>query len=315
LTSLIKGFKTHNENKNKRHDDSNQGPCFLFISPYIMKKFISISAIVVAITSVAIISLGSARITSHYHSDSRIRPTTNRLFAYNYRNHLRRKKVGTTNELAKFKFWYNFQQQKKVTYNRHNYAAWRSAHDALFPRDNNLHSTEKNIVRNDDALVVRTTRVLPKRDTNGWVHDIEGISFELPKDVTQNIDEQYTDRMSDLVFEINKFDNGCTSLGFQQCAITRAKHLRARRSLRATSNVSREFSLRRTIVGNRSMLVPHFQEAFTVNDFGIERTYVIHTIQNPLTDEVVYIEGWSSVYDAPRAENLLRAVSRTIRFE
>ena len=83
----------------------------------------------------------------------------------------------------------------------------------------------------------------------------------------------------------------------------------------ATWNVSREFSLQRTIVGTKNVLVPHFQETFTVNDFGTERTYFIHTIQNPFTNEVVYIEGWSSVYDAPRAENILRAVSRTIRFE
>jgi hypothetical protein len=276
-----------------------------------MKKFISISALVVAITSIAFIALGAATCCT----DSVVRPTTNRIFAYNYRNHLRRVQSCTTNEMAKFKFWYNFQQQKKVTYDRKNYAVWRSAHDDLFPRDNNIQSDSENIVRNDDLLTVRTVRELPVVNTGGWEQPIDGLTFQLPADVIRNDEEQYTDKRSDLVFEINKFEDGCTSLGFQQCAITRAKHLRARRNLKATWDVSREFSLRRAVIGNKNVLVPHFQEVFTVNDFGTERTYVINTIQNPLTDEVVYIEGWSSVQDAPRAENLLQAVSRTIRFQ
>ncbi len=270
-----------------------------------MKKFISISVLVVALTSGAFITLGSA---------SRIRPTTNRLFAYNYRNHLRRKQPCTNNEMTKFRFWYNFQQQKTKTYDRNNYAAWRSAHDSLFPRDNNLHSKEKNIVRHDDALKVRTARVLEK-NKGKWEHPIEGITFQLSSDIIRNEDGQYEDRRSDLVFEINKFTKECTSLGFQQCAISRAKHLRAQRDLKAIWNVSREFSLTRAMIGNKNMLVPRFQEVFTVNDYGTVRTYVINTIQNPVTNEIVYVEGWSSQYNASRAKNLLSAASRTIRFQ
>lgn len=280
-----------------------------------MKKFLSISALVVAVTSAAFITLGSAKITATCCNDSPVRPTTNRVFAYNYRNHLRREQPCTNNEMAKFKFWYNFQQQKTKTYDRKSYAAWRSAHNALFPRDENLHSNEENIVRHDDLLPVATTKEIEKPDTHGWEQPIEGITFQLPANVFKNEDGQYMDKRSGLVFEIEKFDAACTALGFQQCAINYTKHLRARRSLTATWNVSREFSLRRTIIGNKNVLVPHFEEIFSVNDFGTERTYVIHTIQNPLTNEVVYLEGWSSVYDAPRAENLLNAVSRTIRFE
>lgn len=217
--------------------------------------------------------------------------------------------------MAKFKFWYNFQQQKTKTYDRKNYAAWRSAHNALFPRDNNIHTNKENIVRNDDLKTVAMAKEISKPETNGWEKPIEGITFKIPSDVFKNEDGQYMDKRSDLVFEINKFEGACSALGFQQCAINHAKHLRSRRSLKATWNVSREFSLRRTIIGNRNVLVPHFQEIFTVNDFGTERTYIINTIQNPLTNEVVYTEGWSSTYDASRAKNLLRAVSRTIRFE
>jgi hypothetical protein len=272
-----------------------------------MKKFLSISALMVVLTSGAFVALGTA---------SRIRPTTNRLFAYNYRNHLRRKtKTNTQNkEMQKFQFWYNFNQQKKRKYDRKNYAAWRSAHDALFPRDNNLYSSKKNIVRNDDAKTVRSQKVIVKNQ-GPWTRPVEGITFQLADAIVKNDDGQYTDKSSDLVFEINKFSGGCSSLGFQQCAITRAKHLRARRDLKAIWNVSREFSLRRSFIGNKAVLVPHFQETFTVNDFGTERTYVINTIQNPVTDEVVYVEGWASEVFASRAENLLRAVSRTIRFQ
>lgn len=276
-----------------------------------MKKFLSISALAIIVTSATFIALGSANISL---SDLPVRPTTNRVFAYNYRNHLRRKVNPVTTEMAKFRFWYNFQQQKTKTYDRHSYAAWRSAHNALFPRDENLHTNKENIVRHDDLLNVASTKEIEKV-TNGWNEPIDGIRFELPTDIIQNRDGQYTDKRSDLVFEIDMFDTECSALGFQQCAVNYAKHLRARRSLTATWNVSREFSLQRTIVGTKNVLVPHFQETFTVNDFGTERTYFIHTIQNPFTNEVVYIEGWSSVYDAPRAENILRAVSRTIRFE
>ncbi len=270
-----------------------------------MKKFVSISALLIVITSGAFIVSGSA---------SRLRPTTNRLFAYSYRNHLRRQKPCTrNNEMAKFRFWYNFQQQKTKKYDRRSYAAWRSSHNALFPRDNNLHSKNQNIVRNDDLIKVRT-RVLPTPNRTAWEHPIEGITFQLAADIIRE-DGQYMDKRSDLVFEIKKFEKGCTSLGLRQCAVTRAKHIRARRNLKAIWDVSREFSLRRTIIGNKNVLVPHFQETFTVNDFGTVRTYMIITIQNPITKEVVYLEGKSSVADAPRAENLLRAVSRTIRFQ
>lgn len=280
-----------------------------------MKKFLSISALVITVTSFAFIAIGSAKITSNCCNNSPVRPTTNRLFAYNYRNHLRRVQPCNNNEMAKFKFWYNFQQQKTKKYDRNSYAAWRSAHNALFPRDNNIHSTEENIVRHDDLKTVATTKEIEKPETNGWEQPIDGITFQAPSSVFKNEDGQYMDKQSDLVFEIQKSDSACTALGFQQCAINYAKHLRARRSLTATWNVSREFALRRTIINNKKVFVPYFRETFTVNDFGIERTYSIHTLQNPLTNEVVYIEGWSSVYDASRAKNLLNAVSRTIRFE
>ena len=271
-----------------------------------MKKFISISALLIAITSGVFITLGSASV---------IRPSTNRVFAYNYRNHLRRKTPTVNKEMSKFVFWYNFQQQKTKTYNRHDYAAWRSAHDALFPRDNNLYSIKKNIVRHDDSLIVRTTRELPKPDRTGWQYPIPGIKFQLASDLFLNEDGRYEDKRSDLVFEVNKFTTECTSLGFQQCAITRAKSIRERRGLKAIRNVSREFSISRAMIGGKNMIVPRFQEIFTVNDYGVERTYVISTIQNPVTKEVVYVEGWSSVHDAPRAKNLLRGFARTIRFK
>ena len=280
-----------------------------------MKKFLSISALVVTVTSFAFIAIGSAKIIRNCCSDSPVRPTTNRLFAYNYRNHLRRVQPCTNNEMAKFKFWYNFQQQKTKKYDRKSYVAWRSEHNALFPRDKNLHSNKENIVRHDDLKTVAMTKEIEKPETNRWEQPIDGVSFQLSADVFKNEDGQYMDKRSDLVFEIQKSDVACSALGFQQCAINYAKHLRARRNLTATWDVSREFALRRTIVNNKKMLVPHFQETFTVNDFGIERTYSIHTTQNPLTNEIVYVEGWSSVYDAPRARNLLNAVSRTIRFK
>ncbi len=279
-----------------------------------MKKFISLSTLALVLTSVIGIAVGSAKIASNCCNDTRLRPTTNRVFAYNYRNHLRRKVSVENKELSKFVFWYNFQQQKTKTYNRHDYAAWRSAHDALFPRDENLHSNEKLVVRHDDVRVVQTAQPLPA-STNRWYSGVPGISVQLAADIISNENGQYEDVKSDLVFTIQKFKDPCTSLGFQLCAVSRAKSIRAERDLKAIKNVSREFSLGRAFIDGKNMLVPHFQEVFTVNDFGIERTYVIHTIQNPLTKEVVYVEGYSSSLYGPRTENLLRAVARTIRFK
>lgn len=270
-----------------------------------MKKFLSISALVVAITSVGFVSYGAA---------SRYRPTTDRLFTYNYRNHLRRKVVKPVTEMDKFRFWYNFQQQKKVTYDRHAYAAWRSAHDDMFPRDENLTTTKKLVVRGDDARKVRLTTALPEQFNNGWDFPLAGVEFKVPEYVVKNMDGQYEDKRSDLVFEIEKFDSECTALGFQMCAVQRTKHLRERRSLKAISNVKREFSLRRMAVEGRFVYVPQFVESFEVNDFGVDRMYSIYTIQNPVTKEVVYMEGWSSVYNAGRAKNILKAVARTIAF-
>lgn len=270
-----------------------------------MKKFLSISALVVAVSSVVFISYGAA---------SRYRPTTDRLFAYNYRNHLRQNVKPSATALDKYRFWYNFEQQKKREYDRHAYADWRSAHDNLFPRDENLHSTDKLVVRNDDARKIKLTRALPEQLNKRWFTPIEGVKFEVPADVSRNEDNQYEDRLSDLVFEINKFDSACSALGFQMCAVQRTKHLRERRALKAISNVKREFSLRRMAVDGKFVYVPQFVESFEVNDFGVERMYSIYTIQNPVTKEVVYMEGWSSVYNAGRAKNVLKAVARTIRF-
>lgn len=270
-----------------------------------MKKFLSLSVLVVAIASAGFISYGAA---------SRYRPTTDRIYAFSYRNHLRRKVTKPVTEADKFRFWYNFQQQKNVKYDRRAYAAWRSAHNNLFPRDENLTSTTKLVVRNDDARKVRLAMDIRKAKTSRWAYAVDGIKFDVPDSVSRNLDDQYEDRGSDLVFEIDKFEKGCSAASFQMCAVQRVKHLRARRSLKAVTNIKREFSLRRMAVDGRFVYVPQFMESFEVNDFGIDRMYSVYTMENPLTKEVVYMEGWSSVRNSARAKNILKAVARTIRF-